>query len=162
LAFLALRDFERSAVVLDELMKQMGIRTAVVDKVENPLAAAAGALISVASGRFEQTGIPERWLENLANWFPGLPDGPVILARLLLLRGETADYRAKARMQLLKAYGRGVPVFSLSVDWLAQGLAAFGPDPEVVAAARVARRLAQLSDPTRVFTVLRIPREDDG
>jgi hypothetical protein len=157
LAFLALRDFERSAIVLDVLMSEIGIRIAVVEKVENPLAAVAGALVAVACGRLEQMGIPEQWVQNLVNWFPGLPDGPVILSRLLLQQRRSAESRARAKALLLQACSRGIPVFSLAVDWLAQGLAAFGDDAETAAASRGARRLAQLSDPTRAFTVLRIP-----
>ena len=157
LAFLALRDFERSAAVLDALMKERKIRDAVLEKVENPFAATAGALVAVATGRLDEAQIPEQWLQNLTNWFPGLPDGPVIVARLLLSRNNFEAWRVEAKTQLLDAYRRGVPVYSLAVDWLAQGLAAFGDDPDTAGPAKNARRVAQLCDPTRAFTVLRLP-----
>jgi hypothetical protein len=157
LDFLTLRDFKRSAIVLDGLMTEVAIRSALVEKVENPLVATAGALVALASGRIDQAQIPEQWFWNLANWFPGLADGPVIVARLLLSQKDFATRRAAAKTQLLDAYRRGIPVYSLAVDWLAQGLDAFGDDPDTSEPASNARRVAQLSDPTRAFTVLRIP-----
>jgi len=157
LAFLALRDFERSAAVLDALMKDGKIRDAVLEKVENPFAATAGALVAVATGRLDQALISEQWVWNLANWFPGLPDGPVLVARLLMSGKNFESRRVEAKTQLLDAYRRGVPVYSLAVDWLAQGLGAFGDDPDTAGPTKNVRRVAQLCDPTRAFTVLRLP-----
>jgi Caspase domain len=163
LAFLARRDFELSGVVLDDLVGtdagNMDIRNALLQKVENPMAAVAAALVAVATGRLAQLKIPEQWLRNLTNWFPQLPDAPVILARHLMSKGEAG--RAEVKAQLLEAYRRGVPLFSLSVDWLAQGLAGFADDPEAAVPAGTIRRFAQLCDPTRTFTVLRIPTGED-
>jgi hypothetical protein len=65
---------------------------------------------------------PRAWLWNLANWFPGLADGPVIVARLLLSQKDFGTRRAAAKTQLLDDYRRGIPVYSLAVDWLAQGV----------------------------------------
>jgi hypothetical protein len=158
LAFLARRDFELSGIVLDDLLdRNRDIRYALLQKVENPMAAVAGALVAVATRRLDQLKIPEQWLRNLTNWFPQLPDGPVILARHLMSLGRAGPKGAEIKAQLLEAYRRGVPLFSLSVDWLAQGLADFAGDPEVAVPAKTMRRFAQLSDPTRAFTVLRIP-----
>jgi Caspase domain len=159
LAFLGLRDFERSAVVLDGLLAQTGIRTALLDKIENPLTAIASSLVAVATRRLEAARIPEQWFSNLTTRFPGLPDGPVIRARLLLSRPDFASRRAEAKALLLDACRRGVPVYSLAVDWLAQGLGLFADDPDAAKPARNAGFLAQLVDPTRTFTVLRIPAE---
>jgi hypothetical protein len=164
LAFLSLRDFERSAVVLDGLLAQIEIRTAVLQKVDNPLAATAAALVAVATGRLEAARIPEKWLSNLASFFPGLPDGPVVKARLLLSRPDLAPHRAEAKALLLDACRRGIPVYSLAVDWLAQGLALFARDADAEEPARHARSVSQLVDPTRAFTVIRIPpdaRDED-
>ncbi len=98
---------------------------------------------------------------ELTKRFPGLPDGPVIGARLFLSRPNFASRRAEAKALLLDACGRGVPVYSLAVDWLAQGLALFAADPDAARPARDARSLSQIVDPTRAFTVLRIPAEGD-
>jgi hypothetical protein len=164
LTFLARRDFELSGAVLDDLVgpdsSHSDIRNALIQKVENPMAAAAAALVAVATRRLAALKIPEAWLRNLINWFPLLPDGPVILARHLMSQGNAGAADVKAL--LLEACHRGVPVFSLSVDWLAQGLAAFADDPDVAVRARSIRRTARLCDPTRTFTVLRIPVEEDA
>jgi caspase domain-containing protein len=157
LAFLARRDFERSAIVLEALVGEKEIRNALLHKIENPLAAIAGALVAVATGRLHQLKIPEQWLGNLTNWFPQLPDGPVTLARYLMSLGGLESRRAEVKSLLLDAYRRGVPTFSLSVDWLAQGLADFANDPDVAGPAKTMRRFAQLCDPARAFTVLRVP-----
>jgi hypothetical protein len=58
------------------------------DKLSNPLAAVAGALIAVAASNpdVEQTWDP--WLANIANWFSDIPDGPIVLGRRLLMRAR--------------------------------------------------------------------------
>ena len=75
------------------------IRKARLLKIENPMAAVAAALVAVATGRLTQLEIPEQWLRNLSNWFPQLPDGPVILARHLMSRGEAGRAEAKAQLE---------------------------------------------------------------
>ncbi|WP_439395530.1 caspase family protein [Bradyrhizobium sp. PMVTL-01] len=159
LSFLGSRDFERSAVILEHLLSQMTIRTALLQKIDNPLAATAAALVAVGTERLATARIPEEWFSNLAAWFPGLPDGPVIKARRLLSRHDFASHRTEAKALLLDACRRGVPVFSLSVDWLAQGLALFARDTDAEALAHSARSLSQLVDPMRAFTVVRISPE---
>src|SRR5262249_25243785 len=143
LAFLSLRDFDRSAVVLDSLLAQIETRTALLQKIDNPLAATAAALVAVATGRLEAARIPEKWFSNLAAWFPGLPDGPVVKARLLLSQPDLASRCTEVKALLLDACRRGIPVYSLAVDWLAQGLALFARDTDAEELARNARSLAQ-------------------
>ena len=53
LASLALRDFERNAIIVDSVLNETHARMAVLAKVENPLAALAGALIATACGRLD-------------------------------------------------------------------------------------------------------------
>jgi hypothetical protein len=145
LAFLARRDFEGGATALAALAERTSLRDAVLGKVQNPLAATAAALIAVATGQTGALDIPEDWLANLAQWFPGLPDGPVILARMRMRAGRPAG-------DLLdQALARGVPVHSLAVDWLAEALAMTGHP-----AAGAARARARATDPTRAYTVTRI------
>ncbi len=149
LAFLARRDFVGGGSEYEALFRDNTLQVAIMEKVSNPLAAFAAALIGVGTGQVEMVGVAQNWLRNLVNWFPGVPDGPVILARHLLARGE-----ANAAAALLNvAFARGVPVFSLSVDWLAQGMAALD-----LAGADEARRWSRLVDPGRTFSVLRLPR----
>ena len=156
-AFLARRDFELSGAILKGLVGTRGIRTALLEKIENPIAAMAGALVAVATRRLVDLQISEQWLRNLVNWFPMIPDGPVILARHLMSSGNDGNARSEAKMLLLLACDRGVPLFSLSVDWLAEALADFSADQETASAGKATRRLAQLCDPSRIFTVLQVP-----
>ena len=150
LAYLARRDFVSGGAEFAALLGNDVLRDAVIEKVANPLAALAAALIGVATGRVAAVGVAQDWLRNLANWFPGVPDGPVILARHLLAQGKTDEAAA-----LLQAgYARGVPVYSLAVDWLAEGMVALELD-----GAEVARRWSRLVDPGRAFSVLRLPAE---
>lgn len=163
LALLGQRDFELAGIVLDDLLGwdkgNWSGRNAQLQKIENPITAIATALIAVASRRLGQLKIPDGWLRDLTKWFPQLPDAPIILARHLISQKGAETVEVKAL--LIEACHRGVPVFSLSVDWLAEGLAPFADDPRYAVAARTTRRIAQLCDPTRVFTVLRIPVEED-
>ena len=145
LAFLGRRAFRDAGAALDAADRAMPLRDAVMGKIANPLAAMAAALVAVAANRTEALGIPDDWLANLCTWFPGLPDGAVILARQRLRRGEDATE------PLAMAVARGVPVFSLAVDWLAEALSATG-HPEAAAA----RARAMATDPTRVFTTMRL------
>jgi hypothetical protein len=146
LAFLGRRDFPNMAEALAELGEGT-IRDAVWGKRSNPLAAAAGVLSAVACGPIEKAGLDEKWLRNLTEWFPGLPDGPVALARHLQ-RERRMD---AAREAYALALSRGIPVFSLAVDWLAEGLGALrapGRDE--------ALRWSRMADSLRGFTVLRL------
>ncbi len=122
LAFLARRSFLNAGAALRSIAADIPLRDAVKGKVANPLAALAAAQIAVATGETEALDIPEAWLRNLARWFPTLPDGPAILGRHLLRDGR----KAEAAAVFAEAAGRGVPVFSLVLDWLAEGMEARG------------------------------------
>ncbi|MGB3315239.1 MAG: hypothetical protein WBB85_12565, partial [Albidovulum sp.] len=150
LAFLGRRDFASSATALHALGS--AVEEAVSEKTSNSLAACAGALTAIACGRIEDFDLKPRWLENLANWFPTLPDGAVALGRYLQMAGKGSQ----ARTAYLDAQKRGVPVFSLAVDWLAEGLQSLGLDH-----AAEAQRWSWQSDPLGTFTVLKLP-EGDG
>jgi hypothetical protein len=156
LGYLASRDFERGDEVLNRMMQRGEINDAIQGKRGNPLAAMAGALVAVAGGRAEE--VPVLWLENLTDWFPELPDGPIVLARRLLGR-KSPDLRRVSRL-LSEGYHRGVPLFSLSCDWLARGFdAVSGTDPAATVMADRARQLAGRIDARQAFTVLRLARQ---
>lgn len=69
------------------------------------------------------------WASNLANWFPWLPDGPVIFAWKLILEyskieDEIEDHYISGRIResLLQAVARGMPVFTVGLRLLYEGL----------------------------------------
>lgn len=146
LAFMGRRDFPGTA----EVMRGLGsgtIQDAVLGKNDNPLASTAGVLAAVACGDIVEAGLKQAWLENLTNWFVGLPDGPVALGRHHQREGRMAEARNAYRLAL----SRGVPVFSLAVDWLAEGLESLGDD-----AMAQALHWSRMVDSLRTYTVLRL------
>jgi hypothetical protein len=155
LGFLASRDFMSAGRVFEGAL--MGAAVAAFRaKVENPLAAAAGAFVVVAAAQPDVRQEWDRWLVNLDQRFPGLPDGPIIRARRLLSQEATPERTKLARDCLVEGFRRGPPVYSLSVDWLTRGLDALAPkDPSLEEMAQVARRFANRVDSTRLFTVVR-------
>jgi hypothetical protein len=86
-----------------------------------------------------------------------LPDGPIVLGRRLLMRARTEQQVAAARKWFVEGFRRGVPFYSLAVDWLARGLESIpGDDADLVRMQRAARHLSGGIDPTHAFTVVRV------
>jgi hypothetical protein len=159
LAFLGERNFVAAGLIYRELSLSGRLRDAMSIKVQNPIAANAAALVAVQTGALaaaESALFPEEWLRNLANWFPTLPDGAVVLARHIQTKRPGPKGRAEALELYREAFDRGVPIFSLALTWLAEGLDRLDRDSE---AARAARDMNWMQDPDRVFTVLRLPDE---
>jgi hypothetical protein len=114
-------------------------------------------LIAVAASNpdIEKTWDP--WLLNIANWFPFVPDGPIVLGRRLLMRARTKEQIDEARRWFMIGFERGVPFYSLTVDWLVRGLESLpGEDPALATMQRAARQLVGRVDPTHAFTVIRL------
>lgn len=151
IAFLGRRDFPRASAALRLLGDDL--REAVEEKIVNPLAACAGALTAVACGPIEAFEIEEQWLRNLTKWFVNLPDGPVALGRHLQIRGDVEGAKEAFRL----AQERGIPAFSLSVDWLAEGLGMLDPDHAGEALAW-SRRV----DPLSPFTILKLETKESA
>jgi hypothetical protein len=155
LGFVGSRDFAAGDKLLGPGMSQQAI-DALRDKVSNPLAAIAGALIAVANSSPDIDKTWDPWLVNLTNWFPDLPDGPIILGRRRMMRARSPEQIDEARGHFMQGFDRGVPVYSLSVDWLARGLENLpGDDPDLNNRRRAARTLANRVDSGRAFTVVR-------
>ena len=91
-------------------------------KWTNPLGAAAGGYILLAteSGREEKQW--HKWIGNLSKRFPWLPDGAIQEAWLWLKRGSSKENLKKAHDLLAVAYRRGLPYFSLGMQWMVDGL----------------------------------------
>lgn len=162
--FLARRDFRTGGVMFAAIRDTA--ETVMRFKTLNPFAAAAGALTLVGIGGTAPDRLNSRehgdWLENLYRWFPGLPDGAVILARRRLVAARTRGDRARVRDLFLEAFDRGVPLYSLSIEWLAGGLERLAVEfPELGEKAKIARALADRVDQRRAFTVIRMPRPSD-
>ncbi|MER9947181.1 caspase family protein [Mesorhizobium sp. M0047] len=160
LGFIASRDMITADKLLDSGLTDKAV-DAMSGKRTNPLAALAGALVAVATSSTDVEKRWDPWLRNLANWFPGIPDGPIILGRRLLVRARNAEEIAEAKKWLFEGFDRGVPIYSLSVEWLARGLESIaGEDAELAGRRKAARQLANRVDPARAFTVIRLDDEE--
>lgn len=167
LGFLGRRDFRNAGLIIDDILSNETVRSAIIEKLENPIAAIACALAAVAAGRVPSYGIDETWIRGLVTSFPGLADGPIILARLLTnISGDITGTNIEATDFIHLAAFRTAPLFSLSLDWLVAGLATTkspatsrsSVDWQLIKSDFL--RLAQRSDPNRVFTVIRYPEFD--
>jgi Putative peptidoglycan binding domain len=128
------------------------------EKVENPLAAAAGAYVLVAAQQGPDRQTWHSWVKNLMNWFPWLPDGAIQYGRLKLRDEASDDDLEEARRVLFMAYHRGLPFFSAGIRWLLSGLTIFSEegDAEAQKMAKAVHRVSLRTDMSQPFTVVRL------
>lgn len=155
IGFLAARDVEAGGRLLAGGLQQAVI-DAMQDKLADPIAALAAALIAVSASSPDLERRWDPWLANLANWFPLIPDGPIILGRRLLMRARSAGQFEQAKTHLLEGFSRGAPLYSLSADWLARGLESLPDEKVLEAPRRTARAFANRIDSAQAFTVIRL------
>jgi hypothetical protein len=128
------------------------------DKRDNPFGAAIGGYFLLSARSVERWA----WMKNLADWFPMIPDGPIIYG-VSCLRDESAD-NAEGRHYLLQAVARGIPTYTVGLRLLfdaLRGLAQEGKDDEVEAALTRVRHIAAYSDWTSQTTTFSFPRQSD-
>ena len=155
LGYLSSGSLEKAAVVLTD------IESMLYSKVSNPLAAAAGGYVLIGT---ESSGKPQqwdKWLANLREWFPYLSDGAILWGARRLRTAKTQSQVDEARHALLEGYGRGLPVYTLGLTWLIDGLSVFPDDPECAAALQQVRQLCWRVDMREPFVVLRLGTTDD-
>lgn len=132
LGFLRNRDFVSARAIGDSVTD--AAEKLLLDKQEDQAGAAIGAYYLLTAGRLERL---HDWTNNLANWFPWLPDGAVIHAWHILRQEQQNVEQARAR--LLEAANRGVPLYTRGLRLLLDGLNIFsrradGTDAEVKSA----------------------------
>lgn len=149
------------------------------EKDLNPYAAAAGAYALVhVPGAADASEPWPRWIRHLSNRFPDIPDGPILLATLLLQRGagelavgrpgSSAEHdRAgfeECRRLLLRAVCSGPPIFRLGLRLLAENLEIvrglereYGlATGELDRAAELVRWMSLRVDTSQPFTALKV------
>jgi hypothetical protein len=124
-------------------------------KMEHPLGAAAGGYVLLAAGDREDASW-HGWIDNLANFFPDIPDGAILKASLRLRFPKSESSVEEARASLLDAFDRGIPYYSAGVSWLLDGMTQFADDPAVADKMKLVHRVALRLDVTQAFTVVRI------
>ena len=144
------------------------------EKIVNPVAAAAGAYMLLASGEEANASVSPKWrswVRNLYRWFPELPDGAIAMAQMALAYGETGRGDAidveKLRGYALDAVRRGLPYLGHGVRVLTDILVALQGDDESAGrtgpavddtrrALSLVRQLGRITVPGEFFTVLRL------
>jgi|GEM_PF-1442090 len=128
-----------------------------LDKNENPLAAAAGGYALVGSAVDASRQPWHHWIENLMARFEHVPDGAIQYATMRLrLRSGPQDLVEATRAFKL-AYRRGLPFYGMGMRWLLDGLERVGgEDAEANEMAASVRKLASRMHPQSPFTILRL------
>ncbi|MGW7460249.1 hypothetical protein [Streptomyces sp. NPDC054797] len=120
----------------------------------HPLATAAACYVMLGTDRSPGETYWDAWLEALAEGFPGLSDGAILRAVRTLRRASAPPQLREARDRLIEAFERGVPVYTLGLAWLVDGLSAFPDDPECRHRLDEVRRLSWLADMREPFLIL--------
>lgn len=146
-------------------------------KFVNPVAAAAGAFMLLSHTEEANAQLStdwRRWVHNLFNRFPDLPDGAIAMAQMAMSygevgRGDEIDVE-KVREYALEAVRRGLPYLGTGVRRLTDVLVALDGDdraegrsgPQVENTRRalaLVRELGRITVPGEFFTVLRLDEE---
>ena len=133
-------------------------------KLINPYAAAACAMSSSIDGRDSPATSANwlSWIDNLAKWFPWLPDGELLRGWVALAGGKGT--LEDARNAFVEAERRGIPVYTAGVKRLTDGLARVAnqdradkhEDRRVTEAFDRIRRILWNVDPRYPFTTIRL------
>lgn len=118
-------------------------------KLQDPLVAALGGIILVSNVAELRDERWDTWLENLANWFPNLPDAAAIYGYRCLQRGRGDP----ASHWLRRSIDQGLPYFSATFCLLTLSLSQLG-DRETLDLISPA---AAAVDVTQPFTVIHVP-----
>lgn len=124
------------------------------EKLDNPVYATVGGYYLLKVKALDRI---HHWANNLAEWFPNIPDGAIIHAWQMLLQGDTNVNAIKIR--LLQAFQRGIPLFTEGLRLLYEGLnmLAFSEqtkDATVEEALKTVRTAMQLADMRQPHTTL--------
>ena len=130
---------------------------ALYGKTKGPLVATAGAIVLIARAESTEKQHWDAWVENLSKWFPGIPDGSILLGcRRIDQARDLADFDAAFSL-LEQGVERGIPFFSATILMLSVALAQIDMDvPEADALRRLVAPVATSVDPEQVFTVIRM------
>jgi hypothetical protein len=132
-------------------------------KMINPYAASAGAYVLVDRWLREHDAAQWLdWIDNLARWFPWLPDGELLRGWIALAGGKGG--LKEARAAFIEAERRGIPVYTAGVKRLTDGLTRIAnqdradkrEDPAVMQALDRIRRISWNVDPRYPFTTIRL------
>lgn len=116
-------------------------------KLQSPLAAMIASLVLLRANRID---LLHDWLENVANWFPRLPDGPTLWAEQTLRQSKKAAAIRKAAAYTNRLTKRGLPLMTETVAYAARHLELLVQHDDlldaalIVQLARLRERMAQV------------------
>lgn len=133
-------------------------------KRTNPLASAGAGFVLMQT--VSHLGPDEkwyRWIENLYNWFPWLPDGAVLSALLRMARRTTNDGTGAVIARIDEAMARGVPFYQLGLKRLYELVSTFAESTEEADDVKMRMRkyldllapLMRAANPTEPFVSIR-------
>ncbi len=157
LEFVAAGRLAAAETVADSAFAREHPRDALFGKVQRPLVAVAGGIILLARSAWLGTQDWDAWLENLCNWFPGIPDGAILLGCRRLQRARDACDVRHAFDAVKLGWQRGIPFFSATIRMLSVALGQIGC--EIEEADELRRDIAAVTtrvDPDQPFTVIRL------
>lgn len=126
-------------------------------KLINPLAAAAGGYCLIGTETGDEPKDWHGWISNLRQWFDWLPDGAIQYGRLKLRHRQSDADVAEARDALYEGYRRGLPFYSLGLQWLIDGLTLLASrETEAADMLRHVRAVAWRANFQQPFTTLRL------
>jgi hypothetical protein len=127
-------------------------------KQTNPLGAAGAGYVLLGTERGSEPKDWHDWINNLLRWFEWLPDGAIQHGWLKLRHRRSPSDLDEARDALFTAYRRGLPFYSVGLQWLMDGLTLFAPrDPEATDMLHNVRRVAWRTNLQDPFTIVRLP-----
>lgn len=157
LEFLASGQLQRADHIVSALLPREDPEAALSGKTKGPLIAVAGAIVLIARAATSGKQVWDTWLENLSTWFPGIPDGPILLGCRRVEQASNIDELWKAYGHLRAGIDRGIPFFSACIRMLALALAQIGDEiPEADKDRRYIASVSTRVDPDQAFTVIRL------
>lgn len=129
-------------------------RDALRGKRASPIGASAAAYVLVGSRNLEGDAPWHEWVANLSEWFPDIPDGAVLDARLRLLKARTQAQVDAVAPLLREAVTRGLPFYAVGIGWLMQSLRHFPDDPLLSDVLPWVEKVAAALDMEEAFTTL--------
>ena len=163
LGFLRAGDMNASRAIMRDARHRL------LEKVDNPYAAAAGAHVLVNDFRWGRKVVDQsadwlQWIENLMNWFEWMPDGKILSAWTKIL--AFPNKLEEARDALLSASLSGLPVYTRNFQLLIDGLKMFrdhfeeNNDEQIKGAINRLERTSLRVDPHQIFTTVQITRAE--
>ena len=157
LEFLASGRLQQADHIVSSILPREDLESALYGKAKGPLIAVAGAIVLIAGAETNLVQTWDRWLENLSAWFPGIPDGPILLGCRRVEQASNLDELRKAYAHLRMGIDRGIPFFSACIRMLALALAQIGDEiPEADQDRRYIASVSTRVDPDQAFTVIRL------